>query len=244
MAEEETSLLVKFIDQQYINDFVDKGQIHFLTLNEINDLEKNGNDTQGDLYEGKTVNEFNPQKVNIYIKDIKNNKVYPIQYKSAEVSVTYSALQKRVIASFALLRTNDFYQTDSGYQIKESVVRGLESISGGRPCVLLPTFAFLEIVKTYTKQHGLGIHYRPITYKERSPSEAISYNKSDEEEIINDLAFTKRKKYVNQKEFRILINDEFEESANIKFGSLKKLPVIQLSGIQELRELIIQIKIE
>jgi len=237
--------LVKFINADFINDFIEDGCIHFMTINEVRELEKNGNHDQGDWSEGTYPVHLIPGKTALFYKIAGSNdkpKLFP--FSKAIIRTSNKDVGKMPIASFAFLSVKkDLYEVtddtiqEKVYKIKENVLNKFQKIADGRPCVVLPMYEFLVQVEQFLTKNNIPAFIDSIRYKDyTSDDKKIDTTNFTTIDFAKKFGFIKPTRYSGQKELRILLlKDETDLDTNLKIGSFKSIAT-KMSGIADLKE--------
>jgi len=240
--------LLKFIDKQFVDAFVNKGQLHFSQLGYFIDLEKEtGDGAIGDKFEGSRLINPDPDSTTIILS--MDNKEFKFHGKKDGVLGISSShidddVRKWGIISFCninLMKDGEmvFYDEENStgkIKLKQSVVNDLYKLSdeGRRVPVLIDARGLLNVMKTaFNKKRRAQISN--VNYYSETSYENISlkaYN-ADPRKV----AFLKREKYRYQRETRIALFEpvSYENGSNIKIGSLRNV-AMQLTSFDELAD--------
>lgn len=198
---DENHLLIKFFDQQYIENLEERN-IHFSNLNTFTKNDKNLTSAQNDDQEGKHKTIFDPQKINIVIKPTGSSEDFSVEFASGEQNLFLpkNDAEKMYITSFvALNMSSDFEEQDNQFFIKQNVLDDIAGIANKRPFVLIMED---QLLKTLEAIPGVTYAYE-ITYLSDRDFPQFTSDKD-----IVKLAFIKNKKYAGQREYRVLVNRE------------------------------------
>ncbi|MGX7376695.1 hypothetical protein ACWOFO_05810 [Carnobacterium maltaromaticum] len=232
-------ILIKFMNEEYIENFLEKGEIYF-ALNEyfINlDKEQNSSEHIADVFEGVHSRGLNPENTVLMlgIPGKGPEKRVRFNFKNAVFRETYKELQSIPISCFTLINVNSLDQSEDGsYHINEEVLNKLEGICNNRPCVVIAAEEFIEKMYNYAEENNLPLKLGPVKYY----NEKIDENLAKEEfdlDPVSALLF-KRMKYSDQKEYRIIYKKMSKQDKIIEIGSLKEFS-FKLDSLNELRNL-------
>lgn len=220
--------LIKFIDQQYINSFLEKGQLHYESLYYFSELErKTGDKRIGDAFEGNAC--FNPSKLpSLFVmKDKKGKvtKVIPFKNKNLMVSKGLSNVQKQKIGicSFFYVATDDLeYFTDNDgnnyYKFNNKITLELSNFIKRDNRIPIMIYNIPEFVKRCKKRHSA---LKPVYYYDE-----FDLNNWDSITTNNPLFYAqlKRRMYNEQHEVRLLkILHKLNEGENIEIGNMETI---------------------
>lgn len=219
-------ILVKFVEQKYVQKFMNEGEIHFSSLQYFIDLEKNnGNHVIGDKNEGEYSYTYGPgTRVTIMPlgKDGKpNGEEFTFSPSSSEFREGLYEKDKETIgvSSFIYLSLLNDYQLikrDSEnkvnyYLLKPETLKWLKEFNEGnrQMIAIYDYFKFLKMANSKRISHKLVEYY--------------DNNLSDIKKHRNyyDYVFLKRKSYKDQREFRLAVRlKKSLTSENIQIGSI------------------------
>ena len=217
-----TNILIKFIDEQYIDSTIEKG----FFFNTLDTFKKSDGltDEQSDLDEGSSV-DFNAPKEDLEIFDKNFKKVGDLPTKnliSFKLKCNYDFAFKIPICcltilnfpydfSFVKIRKNVYE-----YKIKDKIKKQLDGISGKRPYVYCSEQNMINQLNTEIKK-GAIIRAKKVQYYKQ---EGINITKKELEIDPYKIIFMKNERYKNQKEFRISLGDR-KESGFLKLPELE-----------------------
>lgn len=244
---ENAYFIVKFIELEFINDFIEKGTIHFSKISDIQLWEKNGNNYQGDKYEGTYTVEDSPEDVAYFFR-LEDSTEPPVSlpFEKARKIIKNPAVNDMQIASFArldLMHDFDYVaKTDTGspiYSIKYKTLKALTEISDGRPCVITSFDSFKKQWFKYFSIQNIESYMELIRYVDRTNrDDEINAYKLDDIKFAKQFAFEKRTRYKKQRELRILLPyDKTNEFGNISIGELNSQYTKKFNSINDLANL-------
>lgn len=230
MAEYRAGCILKYFDKEYVDDFVDRGVIHFSQLGYFIDLE-GGDDAIADSYEGSQVLNLDMTEPG-YSLLIDGKKV---SFNNSEeskpqvqVKVTPEWVKEKGIVSMANLDfVNDFKldayneETNRGeFVIKPDVIRDLEKLSNNKSRVpIIIDAKWLMKRLDEVMPHNYHAQLRSIKYYDEKAPQNITFQEL--QETPENVIFLKRDRYKYQREVRITLLDAVpEEGENIALGSM------------------------
>ncbi|SYW12259.1 conserved hypothetical protein [Oenococcus oeni] len=209
-------MLLKFIDNKYLDDFISKGHLHFSSQAYLRELEeKNGDQFIGDDAEGSVEQVFHPRKDNNINVSFAPDPAHPknlmrIENKDMnrlQINTSYPDAEDVGVCSFYQLNFTDFRVSDPEkglYIINDDIKKVFEKFqTPDRTSVIVSDFPiFKEKLKTACNKLNVGvIPHEVIYYDELDPKSTVSLLKHSDK---GQLLFTKRKRYQDQKEFRFV----------------------------------------
>lgn len=203
MNKTETGILLKFFDKEY-TESLEKGQIYFSKLSYFSSNSELLTDAQADGQEAKYTKVLDNKKNKLFFDDMKTEEYsrrIHFEYASINLELPEADVANMFISSFVFLNyKTDLNKVDDKLYIKESVIEGISKIANNRPYAIFYIDELIDNIKKQMPNRGYTIYCDLVKYTNQR--DTIKYN-FDVEPI--NLAFTKREKYVNQKEYRILI---------------------------------------
>lgn len=227
------NVLLKFIDDQYINSTFENG-FYFNTLETFKKSDGLSND-QADSDEGASIR-FDSHEKGYGLYDANFNYIGQLDGKEiirSKLSKHYSFAAKVTICCFTLLKfpcdfefvriSNQVHE----YKIIDSVINKLNGISGSRPFVHCLEQEMYKCLRKYVDD-GRKIIARKVSYYK---SEGMNITEEDVKKTPYKVIFMKNEKYKNQKEFRIAIIDK-KETCYFKVDGLLMEKSNNLSNIR------------
>lgn len=222
--------LIKFIEEKYVDNFFNKGEIHFEPLQYFKNLEDNdGDDIIGDSYEGATVYNFSRDNgIDIYWRKLGDTNS-PEHIENASGKITEHLIeewrQEICVSCFGWLYDEDFFlfdEKESSYKLSSDALSRLNSFNySNRVPVIIRADIFLQKLGINAVKYG-NVRY----YDENNMENAFDYD---------SLVFNKRMKYSSQQEFRLARNISLlDEYKNLYLGDMKDcaIPVENLSEFE------------
>lgn len=226
-------LLIKFVEPQYVDNFINNGELHFSPLGYFIDLENEyGDDVIGDKSEGSRIINFDPKqsKTTMTIDD-KEYILDPNDVNSINVEFTDDAVREWGVLSLCNINAKEDFEIEkydkktekAVLKIKDNVINDLIRLSdeNKRIPVIINASGLLSVMDSKFTQKGRNIRLQNVEYYPESIQQNITVDefKSDPGKIV----FLKREKYNYQRESRIaLFEDIGQNGENISIGSLKK----------------------
>ncbi|MBU9790261.1 hypothetical protein KOM07_12125 [Lentilactobacillus sp. G22-6] len=231
MADLAPGMIIKYFDEEYVDDFINKGVLHFSRLGTFIDLE--GNDAIADAYEGAMVTNLSLSDPGVRVT-IDGHEISPVKdERSNEITVAYTPEWVRkigIVSLTNLLLNRDFeeagFDKEKGIytlKLKEAVIKGLEQISENhtRIPVLIDGKRLLKRLDSGFSS-GINAQLGTVNYYDETQGENIAFR--DLESHPERVLFLKRKKYQYQREVRIvLFNEVPPEGKNIYLGNLSEI---------------------
>jgi hypothetical protein len=220
--------LIKFIEEKYVDNFLNKGEIHFEPLQFFKNLEDNdGDHVIGDSYEGATVFNFSRDNgIDIFLREYGDTNP-PIRIEDANGRITEritKELRQKIGAScFGWLYDEDFFlfdEKESSYKLSSDTLSRLNSFNySNRVPVIIRADIFLQKLGINAVEYG-NVRY----YDENNMENAFGYD---------SLVFNKRMKYSSQQEFRLARDISLlDEYKNLYLGDMNNFAV----GVENLSE--------
>ncbi|MED1713462.1 hypothetical protein [Bacillus paralicheniformis] len=233
-------ILFKFIEPQFLSDFLN-GNVFFRRTGYFIELEKNSGDKViGDRYEGSHFRHYDPNNESIAIKI--DGKFVPLKVSKGFMTQRYDAAQDFQLSCFVQLKLDsDFIlKEDKIYNIKEDVIEGLRKDFEGRKAILVHNEkAFFHHLDKSAREMGLGICHGTVNYFDPDIETPLTEEVFERNMIAS--FFYKRKSYQNQKEYRIITDRPVKkESMKIHTDDLKDY--IQIFDLEDLSGLRIMTK--
>lgn len=244
-------LFIKFVDNEYYQDFINSGQLHFGTLKAFRDRTLPGNSSGssdtviGDADEGVRKLYFGSGSSAKIIQKMKGPSIRTYKFvmqNSEYASFRVVPFPDAAIFSFTMVPRNQLF--DSGnhqYKINPKFVDLLESDfpkDEKTPVILRRVdtiWAKISLI-THETTHARG----PVAYydnQEMAIADVMSVFPTNvpQDELV---PFTKGLRYKSQNEYRFLLNDnkQLDSHDNLKIGSLDGL----VEEVGSLREIVIQ----
>ncbi|QOZ92913.1 hypothetical protein EU243_15120 [Bacillus velezensis] len=217
---ENVRVLFKFINPEFLSDFL-HGDLYFKNTGYFIDLEnKEGDKVIGDKYEGSHFRHFDLEKESLFI-EIDGNLI-PLNINRGFATKQYEAARDFQMTCFVELTENDFYTEDNKiFRIKEDVIKGLKQDFKGRKAVVLHNEKdFFHYLDKNSSNMGLGLYHGSVKYFDPNSETPLT-----EEEFEQDMIkafFHKRSTYQNQREYRVITQQPVkEDSITIHIDNLK-----------------------
>ncbi|SYW03263.1 conserved hypothetical protein [Oenococcus oeni] len=214
------NMLLKFVDNTYLKDFIFKGQIHFSSQADFRELEEKGDHFIGDHAEGSVEQDFDLRKNPVTLtigegsahskKSIRISSVDGGDLKSIRINTIYDNSEDVGICSFYELGQNDFEMVDTEkrlYMVNKNIRKNIQRFQGrDKTCIIVYDFPIfkrkLQIASTQIAPDLIA--HKTIYYDE--------FNGKDIEHLRThsdhgELLFAKRNSYKDQKEFRFVYKD-------------------------------------
>ena len=220
--------LIKFIDQRYINSFLEKGQIHYEPLYYFSELERKTGDRRiGDAFEGNAC--FNPINLPIFflMKNKKGKVIKAVPFKNNNLRMVKGLpekLKQRIgICSFFYVAAEDleYFTGKDGnryYKFNDRIISELVNFIKKDDRIPVMIHNIPEFAKRCEKQHS---PLKPVYYYDES-----DFNNWDSITTNSPIFYSqlKRKVYSGQHEVRLLkILKELNEGENIEIGNIKTI---------------------
>lgn len=237
-------LLIKFLDEEYIEDYLNKGKIFFPLNKHFVDMkdEPNVNEHIADSLEGVRYEAFNPEEVILMIglEGCKEEDMHMLKFKSAALKEKNKALLAIPIACFVLISESDYIDSPDGtFKISGEVIKALEGISNKRPFVISFADSFLEKVNSHAKKNGIPLRNGAIKYYDEKTGENLTRSEFERDPV--SALMHKQQKYSDQKEYRIIYNEVSENPKVIEIGNINEFSA-KFNSLSELEQ--IRLKIE
>ncbi|PWF99494.1 hypothetical protein [Levilactobacillus bambusae] len=196
---------LKFIEPQYLDDFL-KGHVHFSSLYYFNEVERNGNSIIGDDSEGAYTQ--NLTNATAYLQIEGDPKIYefPVSHAISRYDMSEEDKNHYGIASFFYLTKQDFVEHSHSenqriYVLKKEVIDYFRTFNTDkRVPVIIYTDPFIDLLKKQNTPNTCGkVHY----YDDDDPAEFAGLSQMDN--FYDTIPFLKRKRYSDQKEFRVCV---------------------------------------
>jgi hypothetical protein len=215
--------LLKFFEEQYVDNFITRGELHFSQLGYFIDLE-NGDDAIADSFEGARIMNIDPTRsgVSVVVNGMK------LSFQKGDIIQTKETpdwvRSKGVLSMVNLDVFNDFdgRACPDGtieYTIKPTVIDELNKLSANKtrvPVIINADGLLARLEENFKPWHAW---FKPVSYYSESATENIS-----NEELIKhpeQIMFLKREKYRYQREARIsYFEDVPENGKSIWIGDL------------------------
>lgn len=246
-------MLIKFVEKKYVEDFLN-GEIHFTRLGYFIDLEKNhGDSIVGDINEGKALFSINPQKVHFYLvnddgtlKEDLGNVNMSSKHSKMRGYAIYPEVKSSGISCFSYLSLeNDFdlIKVDGNirsYSINKDIIEELRKIGEGRiPIIMFQNPIYSAIKKNPSVLGNFDFSMNLVEYyKGESNNISLKELKEDHFKPI----FTKRDKYSNQRELRMVLKGDVKEGYNLNIGKLEN--AIPLKDLEMLSNLVLFLELK
>ncbi|MCO6018259.1 hypothetical protein CKN86_02275 [Carnobacterium divergens] len=232
-------LLIKFIDEEYIEDYLNKGKIFFPLNKHFVDMENESNVNKhiADSLEGVRYEAFDPKEVILMIglEGCKDEDMQVFKYKRAALKEKNEALLAIPIACFVLISESDYIENPDGtFNISENVIKELEGISNDRPFVISFADSFLEKVNYHAIKNGIPLKHGPINYYDEKTDENLTRSEFE----LNPVSalMHKQQKYSDQREYRIIYNEVSENPKGIEIGDINEFST-KFNSLSELEQI-------
>lgn len=211
------SMLLKFVNNIYLKDFIFKGQIHFSSQADFRELEEKGDHFIGDHAEGSVERDFDLSKNPVTLtkgigsdhskKSIRISNVDGGDLKSIRINTIYDNSEDVGICSFYELSQNDFEMVDTEkqlYMVNKNICKNIQRFQGrNKTCIIVYDFPIFK--------RKLQIAITKIT-ADLIAHKAMYYDGFNRKEVKHlransnhgELLFAKRDSYKDQKEFRLV----------------------------------------
>lgn len=213
-------VLFKFIDPDFLSDFLD-GNLYFKNTGYFIDLEKkNGDKVIGDRYEGSHFRHFDLEKESLFIEV--DGKLIPLNINRGFATRQYEAVRDFQMTCFVELKEIDFYTEDNKiFRIKKDVIEELKKDFKGRQVVALHNEkAFFHQLDKNAKNMNLGFYHGPVKYFD--PNGETPLTEEEFEQDMTKAFFHKRSTYQNQREYRIITQQPIKkDSITVHIDNLK-----------------------
>jgi len=242
--------LLKFVDKQYVDDFINKGQLHFSQLGYFIDQEnENGDDVIGDRSEGMRIANPDPEASTITItwKDKKyelhgaKDGVLKIKYEYTDDTVRQWGVVS--ICNIDLFKDGEVVSVDRinkiwEVKLKQALLDDLYRLSGEgtRVPVIFNAQTLLECMDEKLKTVSHPMFMRNVKYYSDESEANISLDEYNEHP--ENIAFLKRQQYKYQREVRVLYTGAvpYKRGKNIEIGSIIA-GAIKLDSFDDLKKI-------
>ncbi|WP_461243401.1 hypothetical protein [Secundilactobacillus muriivasis] len=228
--------LLKFVEKQFLDSFVNRGQLHFSQIGYFKDIEeKEGDNVIGDKSEGSRVLNLNPEQSTV-ILTIGDNKYKLHGMKDGIRGINYEYTEDAVrqwgvvsLCNIDLFRDAQLISYDSEkeigiFRLKQAVLDDLYRLSddGKRVPVILDSKGLLNAMDRKFSDGKRNIEMKNIKYYSEDTSENISFE--DYQKDPKQIVFFKRNAYRYQREVRIALFEKvpYKTGTNIEIGSIKQ----------------------
>lgn len=228
MKADEHLFLIKFLKPEYVENFINKGEIHFESLKYFIDLEENDGDSViGDALEGMVESHVSPKNGYVFAfrKVGDNNPPTIVSDIDAILRVKVPEHIKKTIgvACFSWLDTSDLIiDKKSGDSIlTDTAIRRLKSFNTDHriPVVITNPVALMKKI-----QSKKGANDDVVYYDENDVDGAMTL--ANEKSNISKIIFRKRMKYIDQKEHRFIVKlEDTDKNRNIYVGDISNICV-------------------
>lgn len=244
-------LFIKFVDNDYYQNFVHSGQLHFGTLKAFRDRALPGNpsgslDTViGDSDEGVRKLYFGSGSSAKIVQKMKGSSIKTYKFVIPDneyASFRVIPFPDAAIFSFTMVPRNQLYDSgDHQYKLKPEFIDLLESDfpkDEKTPVILRRVDTIWAKVSLITHQtsHARG----PVSYYDNQDMAIADVKSRFPTDVPQDelVPFTKGLRYKKQNEYRFLLNDnkQLDGHGNLEIGSLLGL----VEEVGSLREIVIQ----
>lgn len=217
----EVNVILKFVREEYHDDFMD-GNLFMSKVENYIDLEEEQGDKEiGDKLEGHRVEEIDLNRYEVILTDM-NNKRFPIQVSRAVHREIPEDLKKVPIFSFVRLTEDDFdyNEAESNYRLKDEVLNELKASFPRRIGIVITNLnEFTQKLEEASAYHECNLLYGNVVYYEKESEYPLS-NEDFKQNPIKGL-FYKRESYASQREYRIVAETFVEDYMFLNMGSLE-----------------------
>lgn len=238
MKEIRPGFLLKYIEKQYVSDFISKGTLHFSSLGYFIDLENTtGDNVIGDKLEGARIVNADPENTTITIT-FDDDKEYKLCGKDDGVLGISYEFTDEIVREYGVLSMcnidlfRDFEEVSydkltktSKIKLKKSVGEELYRLSdgGNRVPILINAKGLIKTMDTVFKNGKYNVMMKNVSYYDNNVKENISLKEYDKD--LTNIVFLKRNIYEYQRETRIALLESvpYEQGLNISIGSLENV---------------------
>lgn len=217
--------VLKFFEEQYVDKFINEGELHFSQLGYFIGLE----DDEGaiaDAFEGARIRYLSPTSPGVSVT-INGKKLDFVKDETIRTTCTSAEVQNIGILSMTNLDLKeDFDQKNydgqhDQYTLKRTVVNELNRLSDNktRIPVIIDAQSFLKKLNSIVKEYN--IRGKSISYFSENVSENISLKELNQDPT--EIVFLKQDKYAYQREVRIAYLDSVpKQGKSIYIGDLSE----------------------
>lgn len=215
--------LIRFFERQYVESFLDNGEIHFNPLQYFIDLENNHGDTViGDSLEGKVEGNISPESGWTFmfraIGDKKPATVIPNTNALLHINIPDELKQTICISCFSWIDTDDIVEDEKteSFKLTKSAIKRLRDFNEDKR---VPIIVDANILFERLENEKVG--RKDVKYYDSNDVDDIM-ELATQKNNIDKIIFRKRIKYSDQKEYRIIIKlQDTDEKNNIYVGNLR-----------------------
>lgn len=248
-----THLFIKFIDKEYLDPFMKRGELHFESFDHFKKIDDG---ESGDINEGTISHYSINNEVSIRFLDSQNGETYKFNSPKMKINYQYKELQSFGLTSFYHTFPDkgiDFNKFDretsinlDGHNdnIKYTGVLNKENIDSFKSFIKsdinkdkVPVVIVAQKFMSRILSKKIKIYYGPVNYYDEYDAEFF-------QEITNSknimTLFSKTNDYSHQKEFRIVYpqNVSKDYGKNIYLGNIEDF-AFPLKKIEDLKQLYI-----
>lgn len=215
--------LIRFFDRQYVENFLNNGEIHFNPLQYFIDLENNHGDTTiGDALEGRVEGNISPKNDMVLAIRKSGDKKTPTLIPNIKASFHIdvpSELKKTIgISCFSWLDKDDFVEDEESKYLKltQPAIKRLRDFNKEQRIPII-----IDANKLFDRVGDKKARADDVSYYDPNDIDSIM-KLAGEKDNIAKVVFWKRIKYSNQKECRFILKlKDTDEKNNIYVGNLR-----------------------
>lgn len=224
------NILIKFLEQEYVDNFVKNGELYFKQNYYFRGLELTGEDAaeRGDRYEGHRNHGLDPKRHEIFVRNAsdKNGTFLRVPNLKKVVHREYNPLLDNIpIACFVQIYKEEHFDFDGkSFKLSSSVVNKLNGIRNNRPCIIISFQEYIDRIIKHGNINDIPLRANEVKYFNESLEENVKYDDYMRDSI--DALFYKSKKYENQMEYRIIWNEVTAKDMKLNIGPIDDISYV------------------
>lgn len=244
-----THVFIKFIDEDYVSAFMEKGELHFENFAHFNKLTDG---ESGDPNEGSVALTLKQATATLKLLNYPGNPVYKnVPIHDAAMQYGNEKLKAYGLTSMFYVNQLDGFQVE---QVNEenypnAFAEGFTAVGQFNKDVWNQFASFLKVENNKTKvpvlifpnnfmkhlkKANIPVKVKPVQYYS---IDEVSFFEKIRKEAITETLFAKTNDYSHQKEYRIVLTREIpDEGENVYLGSMEDCAVkLEIEKIKDLR---------